>query len=452
MPTDDLSAEAEPGAEIPPFCRALAMQLVTRNRMRLADARDSRLGALGGAYDFCVAAWTGPRAALVAFYSPPPGEAAGDDLRRRMETAAAWGSERLSVQGAAEADILLIALGPVPEIDFATSNSQVKVGAAWVDLERGSAEAVVPVAAGLPGPRELRKLAQALLQGAPAPTLAAVDLAERETVHGGTAAKARRALLATPYVTYGLIASFVVVYVIEYALNNRYGFAGLLGAGLIDTECHPCAFSGSPLLYGDDWWRYISTAFLHEPSGVLSWHLVMNSFAMYQLGRVIEPLYGRLMTGFTFLFAAIAGNVVTGLVAAANLPGSSPSTLGASGGIVGLLGLLLVLGVREGKHVPAGLRQSLRQSVGISVLMLAFIGFAIPGVNNWAHGGGFVAGALAGLVLPPVPAIGGRDHRIYEQVFMWAVIAAGVVAAGFWAANLVTFVASPPIPSLFPGQ
>jgi membrane associated rhomboid family serine protease len=114
---------------------------------------------------------------------------------------------------------------------------------------------------------------------------------------------------------------------------------------------------------------------------------------------------------------------------------------------MGLLGLLLVLGRRQGKDVPAGLVRVLRQGVIISVILTAAIGFIVPNVNNYAHLGGFCAGALIGLVMPPVHAIGGRDLARWEKVAFTAVIAVGAVAMIFAAVNLVqvltTFPASP---------
>jgi membrane associated rhomboid family serine protease len=449
----------EPGLPpMPPaLARAVALQLVTRNRLRLADKRDSRLGDLAPDYELSVAGWTGSVAALVGFYDPPDEpEAARADLSRRLEAAARWGAERLSIQGAQRCDILLVASAEVGRVAPPPAPAGVSIGAAWADAGRGEAGELLPAPKGLPGTRELRAAARGLRDGAEAPTLAAVDLAERTAVREGTVVPVRRQMLTTPAVTIGLIASFVGVYLVENYLSGHYQ-DGLFGAGaLAASACDRGGFvlqgphSGCFGQPGGEWWRYVSAAFLHLPGGVLSLHLLMNSFSMFTVGRVVEQLYGRLMLLGLFVLTAIAGNVVTVAAWVGGLPGAAPSTIGASGGICGLLGLLLVLGRRQGRGVPVGLSRALQQSVLISAALTLFIGFTIANVNNYAHAGGFLAGAALGLVLPPVPAIGGRDLRTWEKALLIGGIVLGAVALVFAAVNLLQFLQTAS-PLLFPG-
>ena len=85
-----------------PVALAIAYDLVTRYRLRLADQRDGRLGDLLGHYVLAAAMWNGPRAALVAFYEPPADPAAaGPDLAARCDAARRWGLERLAGAGCA---------------------------------------------------------------------------------------------------------------------------------------------------------------------------------------------------------------------------------------------------------------------------------------------------------------------------------------------------------------
>ena len=56
-------------AEPPALARSIAMELVTRYRLRPVDQRDSRLGSLAGQYELAMAAWTGSRGVLVGFYT-----------------------------------------------------------------------------------------------------------------------------------------------------------------------------------------------------------------------------------------------------------------------------------------------------------------------------------------------------------------------------------------------
>ena len=74
-----------------PVALAIAHDLVTRYRLRLADPRDGRLGELLGHYVLAAAMWNGPRAALVAFYEPPADPARPAPTSRRDATRRALG-------------------------------------------------------------------------------------------------------------------------------------------------------------------------------------------------------------------------------------------------------------------------------------------------------------------------------------------------------------------------
>jgi len=104
--------------------------------------------------------------------------------------------------------------------------------------------------------------------------------------------------------------------------------------------------------------------------------------------------------------------------------------VGASGGIMGLIGVLAVLGRLQGRDVPVGVVASLRQYALTFLLLTVVLGFFLANVNNWAHVGGFLAGAALGLWLPPRGSVGGRDLRLWERIALGAVIALGVVALG----------------------
>ncbi|MGA9114086.1 MAG: hypothetical protein WB802_09865, partial [Candidatus Dormiibacterota bacterium] len=136
--------ETIPG-QPPALARAVAMGLVTRYRLRLADPRDSRLGDLGPDYDLLAVAWTGPRAALVGFFSPPADPASQvEDLHRRIGAALRWGDARLRIQPAGRCDILLVALSPLSVQLPPPAHPAVQVGLIWADPDTGEAGALLP--------------------------------------------------------------------------------------------------------------------------------------------------------------------------------------------------------------------------------------------------------------------------------------------------------------------
>ena len=189
------------------------------------------------------------------------------------------------------------------------------------------------------------------------------------------------------------------------------------------------------------WWRFVSSAFLHDPTSV--YHVLFNSIAMLFIGRLVEQLYGRLVLLGVFLITAIAGGLfwVAASTAAPSLPGITPTSisLGASGGIAGLIGLLLMVGRLQGKNVPVGITHTVRNyAVTVIVLnvVLTFVFGPSLSVNNYAHVGGLIAGALLGCILPPIMSIGGRDHMIIEKIVLWGAIAFSSVALLFALLNL----------------
>ena len=428
-------ADATPPPGPSPVALAVAFDLVTRYRMRLADGRDSRLGTLGAGYELATVIWNGPRAALVAFYEPPAdAAAAGRDLAMRCDAARRWGRERLQLQAASVCDILLVALRPVSgSITTATPpGDPVRVGAAWVDAEQGSAGVLLPIPPGLPQAGELRARARHVRDGDPVPTLAAVDLAERQTVAGGYAAPVRRQVMTQPVVTYGLIGAFVVIYILEQTLLRRFPSA--------DSELFVFGALGNAS-GGEDWWRFISSAFLHDNTSFF--HILFNGLAMLWIGRLVEQLYGRLVLVGTFLITAVAGGLFWIGATAVGVEQAGGITIGASGGISGLVGLLLVLGRVQGRNVPAGVATGVRNYAIIVIALNIVLGFLTSGVNNFAHLGGVIVGVLVGLVIPPMQRIGGRDLSIAEKAALIGVIAIAAVALALAVQSVVSFLTAP---------
>jgi membrane associated rhomboid family serine protease len=414
----------------PPLSLAVALDLVTRYRLRLTDPRDGRLGPLGGdAYVLGAAAWTGRRAAFVGFYQPPDDpDAAARDLEQRLRAAESWGNERLGTQGAERCDILLVALGSVGRVaPQGTGLGGVHAGAMSVDTSTGDTQVVVPGAGNLPSAGEVRAHARAVLQGRPVPTLAAVDLAERQTVAGGYSQPTRSALTAAPVLTYGLIVAFVVVWLVERnftAIPNDNVRLFAFGA---------LADSGPP---AGDWWRYVSSAFLHEPGSPL--HILFNGVAMFYIGRLVEQLYGRMMLAGVFLITAACGGLFWVLCADAGIAGKSLDPgIGASGGIMGLIGLLAMLGRTQGRDVPVGVVASLRQYAITFVVLTILVGLFVSNTNNFAHVGGLIGGVLLGLVLPPRTSVGGRELRLWEKAVLGSAVVAAAVALGLAAHNVL---------------
>ena len=143
------------------------------------------------------------------------------------------------------------------------------------------------------------------------------------------------------------------------------------------------------------WWTLISASYLH--GSVL--HIFFNLFALYQLGPLVTQLYGSHRFLAIYTLSGAAGFLISYF---ANIY----MTIGASASLCGLIGAALYYGKDRGGTFGQAI---FRQVGGWAVGILLF-GFLVPGINNWAHGGGIPAGALLALML-------GYNEKRREDLF-----------------------------------
>jgi membrane associated rhomboid family serine protease len=165
-----------------------------------------------------------------------------------------------------------------------------------------------------------------------------------------------------------------------------------------------------------EWWRLVTAATLHSNSG----HVLGNAAFLTLLGWAVAERLG----GGVMLTLAVATAVV-GFVASL-LFSDATVTVGASGGMFGLLGAAAGHGLREARSVRTAhlhRRQQIFRVLGAAVMLLGFTAFSRE-ANIPAHLGGFVSGLVFGLVLPRAPL--GRWAQLA------AGISAGAVLLGAW--------------------
>lgn len=141
-------------------------------------------------------------------------------------------------------------------------------------------------------------------------------------------------------------------------------------------------------------WRLLTCATLHA-SFI---HIWMNGHALLGLGRMIESLTDRAYLAIVFLPSALCGSVFSLLL----LPDST--SVGASGGLMGLVGFLAVLGYRREEILPPGFFKSILINICL-IGAIGLVGFAV--IDNAAHLGGLVGGVACGAVF--VKKAGGTD-------------------------------------------
>jgi rhomboid protease GluP len=150
------------------------------------------------------------------------------------------------------------------------------------------------------------------------------------------------------------------------------------------------------LLQEGEWFRLITPIFIH--AGLL--HLLLNSYALWVVGTQVEKLYGSARFLLIYLLSGVGG--VAGSYFGhifLHKPFDSPS-VGASGAIFGLFGVLAVFGFRYRREMPPAIRRAMTAGVLPVIAVNLFIGFSIPFIDNSAHIGGLLTGAALTLIVP----------------------------------------------------
>lgn len=136
--------------------------------------------------------------------------------------------------------------------------------------------------------------------------------------------------------------------------------------------------------------RLFTSMFLH--GGLL--HLALNMYMLVQLGGLVERTFGHLRFTLVYVLSGLFGGLASALW---NMSLPIPAlSVGASGALMGITGALLahvlVAGARGEQHEVISLRGPLAQTIAINL----GLGFMIPQIDNAAHVGGLVSGALLG--------------------------------------------------------
>lgn len=139
-----------------------------------------------------------------------------------------------------------------------------------------------------------------------------------------------------------------------------------------------------PILRFDRWWTLVTANFLH---GNLL-HIFFNMMAFRQLAYFVLREYGAHRFIALYILSGIVGFWVSYL---ANVR----FTLGASAAVCGLIGATLYYGKSRGGTYG----KAIYKQIGGWVIGIFAFGFLVPGINNWAHGGGIAAGVILGFLL-----------------------------------------------------
>jgi membrane associated rhomboid family serine protease len=214
-----------------------------------------------------------------------------------------------------------------------------------------------------------------------------------------------------PVVTWTLIGLNVLIYLFELISPDKIiAYGGMIG-GAFDPVIN--AQVGVAL---GDWYRLISSAFLHEPltHGYGIFHIAFNMWALYVVGPALEQLLGRARFIAVYFISALGGSVLYYLI----VPPNSGPAIGASGAIFGLFGAWFILARR--------LRLDARMVVVLIAINLV-IGFTIPGIAWQDHLGGLIAGGALTAAYVYAPRANRTLIQVGATIVMIGLVILGVV-------------------------
>ena len=170
----------------------------------------------------------------------------------------------------------------------------------------------------------------------------------------------------TPVVTYTLIAINILIFLLGIIFNMQDALINLFANyGPLVTENH-------------QYYRLFTSMFMH--ANFL--HIAFNMYALYLLGSQAEGFFGKTKFLTIYILSGLSGSLLSILL------NQGAVSVGASGAIFGILGALLYFGFNYRVYLGNTL---IKEILPIILINLAF-GFAITGVDNYAHIGGLVGG------------------------------------------------------------
>jgi len=176
------------------------------------------------------------------------------------------------------------------------------------------------------------------------------------------------------------------------------GLSAIFNIGGIDGKTSLLLGSTLPWQYivvYNQWWRLITAIFLH---GSLM-HIVFNMWVIMDIGPMVEEMFGSARYLFLYIATGAFGYVISSL--------AGHNSVGASGALLGLIGLLLASTTRS----SSASSQVLRSSLIKWVIYIAIMGFMFSGIDNYAHFGGLAAGFVLGKLFVDRPPQGQSETR-----------------------------------------
>jgi rhomboid protease GluP len=227
-------------------------------------------------------------------------------------------------------------------------------------------------------------------------------------------------LPASSPATYIILGINCFLFGVTLMASASAGGGGAQNFGRVDPEVllRLGARQSLYILYLNEMWRLVMPIFLH--GGFM--HFLFNSWVLMDIGPQVEEIYGSPRYLFLYVFTGIASFVVSMGWNLYTVAGYGLS-IGASGSLMGLVGLMLAITTRRG----GAYMQMIRSSLIRWVVLIFVLGFFFN-ADHAAHAGGLAAGFLLGRMMEDREPLNANERN---RAYALGWVAALVVAASF---------------------
>lgn len=179
-------------------------------------------------------------------------------------------------------------------------------------------------------------------------------------------------------VTYILIALNILIYLVSVIKSKS----------LFEIDIYTLVNMGAKiniLINKGEVWRFITSAFLH--GGLV--HIGFNMMALKVIGAQVEELYGWKKYLAIYFASALGGSLLSYILSPESI------SVGASGAVFGLLGAMLVFGVKRKAIIGKSFMLNIIQVIAFNII----IGLSVSNIDNFGHFGGLILGGITALIL-----------------------------------------------------
>lgn len=200
---------------------------------------------------------------------------------------------------------------------------------------------------------------------------------------GGAVMALRPAPPEKPYATWGLLGAFAAIFLMETIVRSFYGERVFYEVFTIyASKAEPWDWINRP-------WSPLVATFSHHP--LLLGHILFNSLSLYFFGPNLERLLGLRRYLVFFLAAGILSSIAQAMI-------SQGPALGASGALMGLIGITVVLAPRSKIYffpLPTPIPLWVAGLIFVLIDLAGAVGGSV-GIGNFAHLAGMALGLLYG--------------------------------------------------------